>query len=389
MMQHIQNLETPAILVRQDILTQNMQKYQSECDKYGKKLWPMVKTHKASAFCKMQQEIGADGFLCGTLDECEALCEKGFQNIMYAYPAAGTVSCSRIAKLASKCNFYVRLDSIESAGMLDEAAARFNANTAAADGTGSSDVSAPVTISYTLIIDCGLHRFGIAPENAAVFADQLKQFEHLRFAGISTHSGHVYGEADPDKIALYAQDEQNALHTAAAVLEKAGYEIKLVTTGATPTFRYAVADPCINIYHPGNYVFHDAIQIGNRTATEEECALSVYATVIAHPAGDLFICDAGAKCLGLDQGAHGNASVKGYGYVIGHPELTVCGLSEEVGKLHVDGITDLKIGDRIHIIPNHACSSANLTDYYIMVNEQDQVTEWIPVDIRGNKTRKI
>ena len=104
---NIRELETPAILVRKNIMEQNLLKYQRECDKYSKKLWPMVKTHKSTVLCTLQKEIGADGFLCGTLDECEALCEKGFQNIMYAYPAAGEVSCRRAARLAKKCTFYV------------------------------------------------------------------------------------------------------------------------------------------------------------------------------------------------------------------------------------------------------------------------------------------
>ncbi|MBQ7815884.1 MAG: amino-acid racemase, partial [Oscillospiraceae bacterium] len=98
--------------------------------------------------------------------------------------------------------------------------------------------------------------------------------------------------------------------------------------------------------------------------------------------------DAGAKCLGLDQGAHGNSAVAGHGSVIGHPELLVVSLSEEVGKIQVTGETDVKIGDRIMIIPNHSCSSANLTDYYILTDENENVEQVIKVDIRGNSTTK-
>lgn len=123
-------------------------------------------------------------------------------------------------------------------------------------------------------------------------------------------------------------------------------------------------------------------------AREEDCALTVCATVISHPREDLFLCDAGAKCLGLDQGAHGNTSVRGHGRVLGHPELQLTDLSEEVGKLHVAGTTDLKVGDRIEIIPNHACSSANLTDWYVVVDENENVKRCVAVDIRANKTYK-
>ncbi len=129
-------------------------------------------------------------------------------------------------------------------------------------------------------------------------------------------------------------------------------------------------------------------QMSVNRATEEDCALTVYATIISHPREDLFICDAGAKCLGLDQGAHGNTSIVGFGKVIEHPEIIVAGLSEEVGKLHVHGETNLKIGDKIEIIPNHSCSTANLCSYYTII-EDDEVVGSIPVDVRGNSFKRI
>ena len=368
---NIKEIQTPAILIRKEAMENNLLKYQRKCDENKKEMWPMIKTHKSTEICKLQEKIGATGFLCGTLDECEALCADGAKNIMYAYPVAGKVSCMRAVELAKKCNFFVRLDGLDAAQMLNDAAKEEN-----------------MVVNYTIIIDSGLHRFGIAPETAADFAKDMNQFENLKLMGISSHGGHVYGEADPDKYYLYALDEKNAMHKAYEVLTEAGFDVKMVTTGSTPTFMGTVEDEIINIYHPGNYIFNDCIQISGNVATEDECALVVYATVISHPRADMFICDAGAKCLGLDMGAHGNASVKGHGAIKGHPELTVYSLSEEVGKIHVDGPTDLKVGDKIIIIPNHSCSTANLTEYYIGVRGEE-VERYIDVDIRGNSTKKI
>lgn len=368
---NINELETPALLLRGAALERNLKTYQAACDKNGKRLWPMIKTHKSTTLAKRQAELGADGFLCGTLDECEALCRQGIQRIMYAYPVAGEVSCHRAVTLAKQCEFYVRLDGTDAAKLLNDAAEQ--------EG---------IVIPYTLLIDCGLQRFGVAPEAAAALAEEMKQFSHLRFCGISTHPGHVYGEADPAKIAKYAEDERNALRKAADALCASGFEVKLVTSGATPTFSYALEDDLIQVYHPGNYIFNDCIQIANGTAAEEDCALVIYSTVIAHPRTGLYLCDAGAKCLGLDKGAHGNASVKGSGRVLCHPEITVGDLSEEVGKLLIEGETELKVGDRIMIIPNHACSSANLFSYYQVVDEDGTVKERVEVDIRGNLTAK-
>lgn len=366
----INEIHTPAIVLNLDYMEHNLQKYARIAAAYGKEIWPMVKTHKSTELAALQKTYGSTGFLCGTLDEAEALCTAGIENIMYAYPAATAVSIDRIIALAQKCNFIVRLD-----------------GTAAAEAIHAKAEAAGVIINYTIIIDSGLHRFGVKPDMAAVLAKELQKCKNLRCKGISTHPGHVYGARTHEDIAAYCADEAQSIAIAAAAMREAGYSLEIISSGATPTFEGTIADANISIYHPGNYIFNDGIQLSTRTATEDECALYILASVISHPAAEYFICDAGSKCLGLDQGAHGNTSIVGYGVVKGHPELTLEGLSEEVGKLHVRGTTDIRVGDKICIIPNHSCSSANLTSYFVGIRG-DMVDHLIPVDIRGNSTKK-
>jgi len=363
-------LQTPAILVDLDILKCNIKKFQALCNENNKQLWPMIKTHKSTEIVKIQETEGSTGFLCGTLDECEAICEAGVKNIMYAYPVASDVSVNRVIELAKKSNFIIRIDNFNGAEMLNAAA-----------------LSAGVKVNYTIIIDSGLHRFGVLPNKAVDFANSLKELKSLSFRGISTHPGHVYSALKHKDIQRYVEQEKSAIKTAVDALKNAGYTLEYITSGSTPTFFGAVSDEYINVFHPGNYIFNDYIQLSTETAKESECSLSVYATVISHPSTDMFICDAGAKCLGLDQGAHGNTAIKGHGYVKSHPELTVDMLSEEVGKLYVEGSTTLKVGDKIEIIPNHACSSANLTNYLIGCRG-DIAEKLIEVDMRGNSTTK-
>lgn len=367
---NIKELYTPAILLDLDAAEYNAKRYCEAAKAAGKQVWPMVKTHKSLELAKLQGDAGCTGLLCGTLDEAEAFCADGWKDIMYAYPVATDVSFGRVIELEKKCNLIVRIDGFEAAEMLNKAAGE-----------------AGVKIPFTIIIDAGLHRFGIKAAEAGEFAKKLSVLGNLEFMGISTHPGHVYGASCGDEIPAYVADERNAVKTAVESLKAAGFECKLVTSGSTPTFFGSLEDEYLTTLHPGNYIFNDSIQLSTKTATEAECALVIYASVISHPAEDLFICDAGAKCLGLDQGAHGNSSIKGFGTVIGHPELTVAGLSEEVGKLHVDGKTTLKVGDKIKIIPNHSCSSANLTGYYVGVRG-DEVDHLIKVDIRSNSTEK-
>lgn len=365
-------LATPAILVDLDILDHNIKKYQKLCDENNKQLWPMTKTHKSTEIVKMQVDAGATGVLCGTLDECEGIIELGIKNIMYAYPVASEVNIKRVIDLAKKCNFYIRLDDLDGAKMINEAAEK-----------------AGVKVNYTIIVDSGLHRFGIPPEKVVSFANELKELKSLVFKGISTHPGHVYGASNHQDLQKYIEDEKMAMKKAADDLKAAGYTLEIISSGATPTFVGSVSDENINVFHPGNYVFHDTIQMSTKTAEESECALSVYATVVSRPSENTFICDAGSKCLGLDQGAHGNAAIKGFGYVKGHPEIIVSSLSEEVGKLQIEenSSTTLKVGDKIEIIPNHSCSAANLTQFLIGYRG-DEVERVIEVDMRGNSTPK-
>jgi len=359
-----QHISTPAVLVDEAILKRNIARYQTACNNYNKHLWPMIKTHKSTAIAKMQQEQGACGFLCGTLDECEALASAGISNIMYAYPVASQPALSRAVELARRCNFFARIDGAESGRLLAEAAI-------------------DVRINYTIIIDSGLHRFGVRPNQAVELACALAQYPALCLRGISTHPGHVYAASSPADVRRYTQDEKNAMSEAACALETAGYRLDFISGGSTPTFMSSLSDETIKILHPGNYVFNDAVQITLGAAATEDCALTILATVVSSPHNGIFIIDAGSKTLGLDKGAHGNAALNGYGIIKNHPNLTISALSEEVGKIEASADTTLKVGDKIEIIPNHACVPANLTSFLILCRENEVVGS-IEVDIRGN-----
>ena len=365
----LEELRTPAILLDLDALQRNIEVYGAQAKRYGKELWPMVKTHKSLRIAQMQKDAGAKGFLCGTIDEMEALAEAGFDDLMYAYPAADPISTERLAKIAETKHVIARLDSVEAAKALNDAAARHS-----------------LVLDYSIIIDCGFHRFGVMPAMAAFLARKCQPLTNLRLVGISSHPGQVYGAQTREEVRKVSAIEKSAMEQALNALRQAGFRLKMVGSGSTPTFFDCASDGNISAFHPGNYVFNDVIQISSGTAKEEDCALQVMATVISNPRKGAFIIDAGAKCLGLDKGAHGNTAIVGHGRVIGHPELELTGLSEEVGQIEARGETDLKIGDRIRIIPNHSCSSANLTGWYAGF-KGDEIEEFIAVDMRGNSRK--
>ncbi len=365
---HINSLTTPCFLLNLDVLEGNIQKFQRLADKNNTQLWPMLKTHKSTEITRMQMEAGAAGVLTGTIDEAEAVVEKsGVEKVMLAYPVLGEANIKRIIQLKKKAEVYIALDGEEGAREISR-------------GLGSDK------INYLLILDSGLGRFGVRADKVVPTVKIIDSYKNLKFSGICTHTGQVYGVSGKDEVGSIIEMELSSTKTAVENLKKSDYKCNIVATGTTPTFYEAIKSPYITASRPGNYVFCDAIQIALGAATVEECSLTVMSTIVSQPSENLFILDCGSKCLGLDKGAHGSSLIEGFGTIKDHPELMIVGLSEEVAKVKIHGQTDLKIGSKIEIIPNHSCSAANMTSY--MVGYRDEKIErLIEVDIRGNSKK--
>lgn len=368
---NIQNLPTPAFLVDLDKLEQNITEVARLCRENKKQLWPMVKTHKSSYIASLQYNYGAEGFLTGTLLEAIKLVEHGFDRIMIAYPITSKTNLAKLLDISKHAHITLTLDSVESARIVNAELARKG-----------------VKLDYLIKIDTGLHRLGVRPEALPELMEKLSTLKHLNFKGIATHPGHVYAVASREQVKAVADQEIELMKKACQILGKCGYVPEYVATGCTPTFQYEAVSDVFNVLRPGNYVFYDAIQVALGVVSQEKCALTVMASVISNPSENLFIIDAGSKCLNLDKGAHGTSLVRGYGIVVDHPELVVESLSEEVGKLRALRKTKLSVGHKIQIIPNHACSVANLTSY-LLCHRGGRIEKIIEVDARSASSQSF
>jgi D-serine deaminase-like pyridoxal phosphate-dependent protein len=94
---------------------------------------------------------------------------------------------------------------------------------------------------------------------------------------------------------------------------------------------------------------------------EPSCAARVLVTVIARPDGSRFVVDAGSKAFSSD-GAEDARRFPGKGVVSARPDLRIDFFTEEHGVGHIEGDGDLRIGDRLEVIPLHVCSCVNLFD---------------------------
>ena len=358
---HWSALDTPALLVDLDRLDANIESMAAHARGGGLALRPHFKTHKSVAIARRQLEAGAVGITVAKLDEAEALVDGGIDApILVAYELVDPHKLERAMRLAAHVPLTLAVDS--AAGARQVAAAVAGATAAAARGAADPADAGHGTgprIEVWIEIDSGLRRCGVLPSEAADLARIVAGLPGLRLTGVFTHAGHSYAAPNAEAVAAIAADEARSVLDAAAAIRAIGIPIETVSVGSTPTARFHNGSAGITEIRPGNYVYFDAMQVALGSASDGDCALSISSTVVSRAAPDRAVIDAGSKTLGLDRGAHSSDLLVDFGSLIG-VDGALARLSEEHGTLRLPTELPLAIGDRIRILPNHACSISNL-----------------------------
>lgn len=198
-----------------------------------------------------------------------------------------------------------------------------------------------------------------------------------RFEGLYTHAGHSYRAGSGEEIERIGREESRCVVETAEMLAGRGIPVESISVGSTPSARVAASVTPVTEIRPGNYVYNDASQVSLGIAGLNHCALSVLATVVGRPSSDRIVVDSGSKALPYEN--PGERDV-GWGIVIDHAGLVVERLFEEHAALA--GCSELGIGDRIHITPNHACTATNLHPYAHIVHE-GRVERALEIAARG------
>lgn len=357
-------LDTPALLVDLDKLEHNIDSMAKRAAKAGVTLRPHFKTHKSTAIARLQATAGATGFTVSKLDEAEVLLGAGFDNILVATQVVGSPKIERALDLARQGNLILAVDSMEGAKAL-----------------AASAKAADLVFNVSIEIDSGLSRCGIPPSKAPTLARDLSRLERVRLVGVFTHGGHIYGAKDAEELRAISTQEVAAVVDADAGISapRDGWSISV---GSTPGVLCRSDFDGINEIRPGNYVFLDAIQVSLGLVSADECALTVSSVVMSRPADDRAVIDAGSKSLGLDKGVHGSLAIRDFGHILNTSGRLVR-LSEEHGVVEIPKDSNLQVGDRVRILPNHACSVTNLHDRFYGLRGENVEAEMLIDASRG------
>lgn len=369
-MSTLSDLQTPLVVIDAPAMARNINRMAAAAATGGKRLRPHGKTHKSGWIARQQVAAGAVGLTCAKPGEAEVFAAAGIEDVRIAYPLSPTYA-PRVLALMDSVRLSIVVDDLGVAeawsGVMTNAGRRL-----------------PVLVK----IDVGTHRCGVDPRerDAVGIITAVSRLPGLELRGLLSHAGHSYAATSGDDVARIAREEIALLTELVEGCRAHGFELPEISVGSTPQALVSATLDGITELRPGNYVFHDRTQVGLGVVDWSGCALRVHASVVS-AGGDRVVLDSGSKVLSSD-GARGyGGAAQGFGVVLGpdgQPDdnLLIERLSEEHAVVRVTGAHRLRIGDRVTIVPNHACVVANLTNRYV-VADGEQVIDQPIVDARG------
>jgi D-serine deaminase-like pyridoxal phosphate-dependent protein len=355
-------IDTPALVVDLDIMERNLSRVADYTRDRGLRLRPHTKTHKSIRLARRQIELGAAGLTVAKVGEAEIMLGAAPEDVLVAYPIIGHTKLARLMEVARRTRVTVALDNVVAARQLSDAAR-----------------AAQVEVGVLAEMDVGLGRVGVAPGDLLALAQTIEKLPHLRFEGITFYSGQIKSldESGIQEIGRVSEILRGVLEDFRA----AGIETRIVSGGSTPTLFHSHEFSGITEIRPGTYVFNDINTVRSDGCGMEDCAASILATVVSTARPGHMIIDGGSKTFSSDRLS--NSAEVTFGHLIEAPEARFHKMNEEHGFVDLThSEARFRVGDRVHVIPNHICVAVNLHERVYGVRG-DQVEEVWTVDARG------
>jgi D-serine deaminase-like pyridoxal phosphate-dependent protein len=342
---------TPCAVIDMDRVERNIARVQATCDAADVANRPHIKTHKSPVLAQLQVKAGARGITCQKIGEAEVMAEAGIDDILISYNLIGEEKMARLGALQGKAEMTVAAD-----------------NPTVIEGLPQAAAISGRTLSVVVECDTGRKRAGVeTPAEAIALARQIAASKGLRFGGFMLYPTETgWAEA------------QTFYDEALAGVREHGLDATMVSTGGSPNLKNLGKLKGATEHRPGTYIYNDRMQVAAGVATLDDCALTIYSTVVSRAAPERGILDAGSKTLTADSGG-----LDGFGLILEHPEAKIARFAEEHGFLDLTrSNTRPKVGDVVRIVPNHVCVVVNMMDEVVMVRGEE-IVGVLPVAARG------
>ena len=344
---------TPAVVVDLDRVERNIARVQALCDANGVANRPHIKTHKSPVLAKLQIAAGAKGVTAQKLGEAEVMADAGIDDILVSYNLIGAARSGWLAALLRR-----------GAGLT---ACADNPVTLAAYAEAARDAGRDLAVAIEC--DTGRKRAGVETAAEAVhLARIVRDTPGLAFRGLL-----FYPTEQSWPLTQRFHDE------AVAGVRALGLEARLVSTGGTPNLVNVGRLQGATEHRAGTYIFNDRMMVACGAATPEDCALTVYTTVVSRAAPERGILDAGSKTLTADPGG----GLDGFGQLLEYPQARIHAFAEEHGFLDLARSNERpEVGEVVRVVPNHVCVVVNMVDRLIAVRG-GEIVDVLDVAARG------
>ena len=343
---------TPAVVIDLDRVEANIARVQRLCDAKDVAIRPHIKTHKSPTLAKMQVAAGARGITCQKLGEAEVMVDGGLDDILISYNLVGEEKIGRLGRLLGRASIAVAAD-----------------NPTVIEGLPRAAEIGGRSLGVVIECDTGRKRAGVETAREAIaLARLIKDKPGLRFDGFLFYPTE---KSWPETQRFFEEAREG--------IRALGLEARIVSTGGTPNLVNIGQLKGATEHRAGTYIFNDRMMLACGAAKPEDCALSVYATVVSRAAPERGILDSGSKTLTADSGGLND----GFGLILEYPQAKIAAFAEEHGFLDLSRSNARpKVGEVVRVVPNHVCVVVNMVDRLIAVRG-DKIVEVLPVAARG------
>ena len=425
---------TPCLVIDEDAVKHNVDimykvvnfadNYDDNCDDYDADMlesdastvppreqrWrPHLKTTKSSRIWKILIARGVRHFKVATTLELEVLirtirdvssCKRESDDesydVLLAYPLASSASWKMLEKILKDNDFGSARETIHVSVLVDHP---------------DSFADVPDLVCVFADLNLGMNRTGCADHMSFMYS--CAQHFGERFVGVSMYEGQHAHELIGDEWAKRNERRDSCDSTYedfVSVLEKCIAKCRASTgearhafvtspsrqfevlTSGTPSFLPALRSKRLHNFmasmgfihrvSPGTVVLHDAR--GARQNPYEEFlhhACFVMATLVSKPAAHIVTCDAGSKSLACESGDPA-------AFVVEHPDWIPLHPSEEHLPISIPELDEwerVNRGDRILLVPEHACPTVALhAKYFVKHTLADGRHVTGDIDARGH-----
>ena len=352
--QVIEELDTPTLLLDRAASDGNLARMAGFFRDRPAKLRPHFKNHKCVTLAKRQMLAGAVGMTCAKLGEAEVLVDNGIRDVLIANQVVGAAKVGRLVRLAKRARITVAVDHIDQVEAISRAA-----------------VAAESVVNLLIEVDIGMGRCGLTTGEAVLkLATTLTGMPGVEFSGLQAYEGHLVNVVDREQRRIQSRDAMQQAVEIRRLLERSGIPVSCISGCSSATYDCTGILDGVDEIQAGTYATMDRQYF--RLTPEFEVALSILVRVISRPGPGKAVLDVGVKGAGAEFGVPG---------IRDYPDVVIpFFLAEE--HVVMNQTPDWSIGQPLHLIPSHACTTCNLYREMV-VHENGVVVDVWPIEASG------